>query len=135
MASIGIDVPRRRGFLKRAGVAMAALLAGSVAARPAFGSASATPSRSSGKKPAVWIVDFLTVSGRVIKPFAREEDAKEFVAKLIVREIEAGQVRQPATVLQRIAAHDLDGAIAAYRADQRIRFRGGEVAVLEEGVA
>ncbi len=135
MASLDIHLPHRRGFLKRAGAAMAALLGGSVAARPASGSSHATPSRPGGKNSTVWIVDFLTVSGRMIKPFAHQEDAKKHAVKLIAREIEAGQVRQPAAVLQRIAAHDLDGAIAAYRADQRTRFRGGEVAVLEERVA
>ncbi len=131
MASLETAPPHRRGFLKRAGAAIAALLGGSAAARTAFGSAYATPSQPGGKTSTVWIVDFLTVSGRMIKPFAREEDAKKYAAKLIVREIEAGQVRQPAAVLERIAAHDLDGAIAAYRADQHTRFRGGEVSVLE----
>ncbi len=128
MASVDIHLPHRRGFLKRAGAAIAALLGGSVAARSASDSTHATPSQPGGKSRTVWIVDFLTVSGRVIKPFAREEDAKRYAAKLIAREIKAGQVRQPAAVLERIAAHDLDGA---YRSDQHTRFRGGELSVFE----
>ncbi len=123
----------RRGFLQYAAASATALLAGLAA--PIWALASALPCKPGREKTTAWVVDFLLVPGRKITLFAREADAKRHALQLIRREIEGRQVRDPAPILQRIAAGDMDGAIAAYRHDQRSRAFGGEVNIFEERVA
>ncbi len=135
MASKKQGLSDRRLFLARAGGAAASVAAGIVLPPQALGSALSTQIQPDRGTTTVWLLDFLTASGRIIKPFAREEDAKWYATSLITREMEDGHVREPDSVSRRMAAYDLDGAIAAYQEDQRRTFRGGEVRIFAERLA